>query len=348
MQSIAAAVRVLAACACVCAAVPVQSAGAQDGPYKVLTVKKVGGVGGSDYIYADSDARRLYIARSGAAGHLAVYDLDTLAAVGDIADVSGHGATVDTKYGHGFSTSRPVTMFDAKTLTVIKKIDTGGGPDGYLDDPMLNRVYILSHSAPNVTVLDAKDGAILGTIDLGGEPEEAALDGKGHMYIDLEDKNAIAVVDTKAMKMTGKYDISSKGGGCAGLAMDAKNGVLFASCRDKSNMIVVSAKDGKILDALPTGKGSDGAVFNPATMEAFSSQGDGTITVVKENSPTSFAVEQTIATPMRARTITLDAKTGHLYLMTAEYAPAPAAEPGQRAARPAMIPDSFEIIVVGK
>ena len=130
--------------------------------------------------------------------------------------------------------------------------------------------------------------------------------------------------------------------------MDAKNGVLFASCRDKNNMIIVSAKDGKILDALPTGKGSDGAVFNPATMEAFSSQGDGTITVVKENSPTSFVVEQTIATPMRARTITLDAKTGHLYLMTAEYAPAPAAEPGQRPTRPAMIPDSFEIIVVGK
>ncbi len=348
MHRSASAVRVFATCVSLSAALLPQVSQAQDGPYKVLTVKKVGGVGGSDYLYADSEARRLYIARSGAAGHLAVYDLDTLAPVGDIANVSGHGATIDTKYGHGFATSKPVTMFDSKTMTAIKKIDTGGNPDGYLEDPTMNRVYILSHSAPNVTVLDAKDGAIQGTIDLGGAPEQAALDGKGHMYIDLEDKDAIAVVDTKAMKMTGKYDISSKGGGCAGLAMDAKNGILFASCRDKSNMIIVSANDGKILDALPTGKGSDGAVFNPATMEAFSSQGDGTITVVKENSPTSFAVEQTIATPMRARTITMDAKTGHLYLMTAEYAPAPPAEPGQRPARPAMIPDSFEIIVVGK
>lgn len=336
--------------ACLFAVAPMLplAAVAQDGPYKVLTIKKVGGEGGSDYLYADSEARRLYIARSGPTGHIGVYDLDTLASVGDIPGVSAHGATIDTKSGHGFATSKPVTMFDSKTLASIKKLDTQGNPDGYLDDPYLNRVYILSHAAPNVTVLDTKDGAILGTIDLGGAPEQAALDGKGHLYIDIEDKDAIAVVDTKTMKMTGKYDISSKGGGCAGLALDAKNEILFASCRDKKNMIILSAKDGKILDALPTGNGSDGMVFNPATMEAFSSQGDGTITVVKENSPTSFTVEQTIKTPARARTITMDAKTGHLYLITAEYAPAPPAEPGQRPARPAMIPGSFEIIVVGK
>jgi len=328
--------------------VPVPAA-AQDGPYKVLKTVKVGGEGGSDYIYADSDARRLYIARSGAAGMIHVYDLDSLAEVGTIPGVSGHGATIDTKYHHGFATSKPVTMFDSQTLKVIKTIDTGGSPDGYLVDPMLDRVYILSHSQPNVTILDAKDGAILGTIDAGGAVEEAALDGKGHLYIDLEDKDAIAVVDTAAMKLTGKYDISSKGGGCAGLAIDAVHGVLFASCRDKKNMIIVSAKDGTILDALPEGVGSDGVVFNPATMEAFSSQGDGTITVVKESSPTSFAVEQTVATPLRARTITLDAKTGHLLLMTAEYGPAPApATPGARPGRAPMIPGSFEIIVVGK
>lgn len=303
---------------------------AQDGPYKVLSVTKVGGVGGSDYIYADSDARRLYIARSGPAGHIAVYNLDTLAPVGDIPGVSAHGATVDTRYGHGFATSKPVTMFDSKTLAVIKPLATAGNPDGYLSDPETHRVYILSHAAPNVTVLDAKDGSILGTIDIGGAVEQAALDGKGHMYIDIEDKDAIAVVDTKTMTMTGKYDIASKGGGCAGLAMDAKNGILFAACRDKNNMIILDAKDGKILDALPIGVGCDGAVFNPATKEVFSSQGDGTVTVIKENSPTSFVVEQTVKTPMRARTITMDAKTGRLFLMTAEYAPAPPAEPGQR------------------
>jgi DNA-binding beta-propeller fold protein YncE len=324
--------------------------------YKVLKTVKVGGEGGSDYVYADSDARRLYVARSGAAGMIHVYDLDTFAEVGTIPNTSAHGATVDTKYHHGFATSSPVTMFDSQTLKVIKTIDTGGKPDGYLTDPSNDHVYILSHSQPNVTVLDAKDGAILGTIDAGGAVEEAEVDGKGHLFIDLEDKDAIAVVDTATMKVTGKYDIHSKGGGCAGLAIDARNGVLFASCRDKSNMIIVNAKTGEILTALPIGVGSDGAVFNPATMEAFSSQGDGTLTVVKESStkgetlsPTSFAVEQTVATPVRARTLTLDAKTGHIILITAEYGPAPApTTPGGRPGRPPMIPGSFEIVVVGK
>ncbi len=324
------------------------TASAQTGPYKILSTTKTGGTGGYDYIYADSDARRLYIARSGPAGHVSVYDLDTLAPAGDIAGTSAHGATIDTRYGHGFATSKPVTMFDAKTLAVIKTIAVQGNPDGYLDDPYNNRVYILSHAAPNVTVLDAKDGTILGTIDLGGAPEQAASDGKGHIYIDLEDKDAIAVVDAKSMTMTGKYDISSKGGGCAGLALDAANNILFASCRDKKNMIIVSATDGRILDALPIGTGSDGVVFNPATMEAFSSQGDGTLTVVKENSPTSFAVEQTVATPLRARTLTLDSKTGHIILVTAEFGAAPPPAPGQRFSRPPMLPDSFKIIVVGK
>jgi hypothetical protein len=169
------------------------------------------------------------------------------------------------------------------------------------------------------------------------------------MYIDLEDKDAIAVVDTATLKVVGKYDISSKGGGCAGLALDVAHSVLFASCRDKNNMIVVNAKDGKVLDALPIGTGSDGAVFNPATGEAFSSQGDGTLTVVKENSPTSFSVEQTVKTPPRAKTLTLDTRTGKLFLITAEFGPAPPpATPGARPGRPPMIPGTFAIVTVAK
>jgi hypothetical protein len=316
--------------------------------YKILSTTKVGGEGGSDYLYADSTDRRLYVARSGPAGMIHVYDLDTIKEVGTIEGVSAHGATVDVKYQHGFATSKPVTMFDAKTLKVIKTIDTGGSPDGYITDQAAGRTYILSHTQPNITVLDDKDGSILGTIDAGGAVEQAAFDGKGHMYIDLEDKDAIAVVDTTTMKMTGKYDVSSKGGGCAGLAIDAKNGVLFAACRDKNNMIIVSAADGKILASLPIGVGSDGAVFDPSTMEAFSTQGDGTLTVIKENSPTDFAVEQTVKTPVRARTITEDMKTHHILTMTAEYGPAPAPVAGQRPGRAPMIPGTFQIIVIGK
>jgi hypothetical protein len=161
------------------------------------------------------------------------------------------------------------------------------------------------------------------------------------------------------MTVTAHYDLTGQGGTCAGLAFDAKNRILFAACRNPQNMVVVGADDGKIIATLPIGRGTDGAVFNPATMEAFSSQGDGTLTVIKESSPTSFAVEQTVATPKGAKTITLDPKTGHLFLITAEWgpAPAPAAPPADGSAAPAprpgrnrgpMVPGSFSIIEVGK
>ena len=351
---------VIAAFAALLSLAAVAQTPVQSGPYKILQTVKVGGDGGFDYVTADSNARTLYIARSGPAGHIGVFNLDTLAPLGDIPGVSAHGAIVDHASGHGFATSKPITMFDAKTLAVLKKIDVGGSPDGYILDAYNHRYYELSHSAPNVTVIDPKDGSVLGTIDLGGAPEQAVTDGRGHIYIDLEDKDAIAVVDADTLKVTGKYDLSSRGGGCAGLAIDAKNSILFAACRDKKNMIILSASDGHILTDLPIGVGSDGAVFNPDTNEVFSSQGDGTLTVIKENSPTSFVVEQTVKTPVRAKTITLDTKTGHLILITAEFGsvPAPAARaPGSAPAeaprpagrvRPPMIPGTFSILVVGK
>jgi len=349
---------------------------AQTGPYKVLQTVKVGGDGGMDYVTADSANRTLYVARSGAAGHIGVFNLDTFAQVGDIPGTSGHGAIVDDVTGHGFATSRAITMFDAKTFAIIKTIPVQGNPDGYLNDTVNHRFYELSHSAPNITVIDDKDGSILTTIDIGGAPEQGQFDGKNRIYVDIEDKSAIAVIDASTMKMIGKYDLSSKSGGCAGLALDTKNNILFAACRDKNDMVILSATDGHIITDLPIGVGCDGATFNPATMEAFSSQGDGTVTVIKENSPTDFVVEQTVKTPVRAKTITLDTKTGHLLLITAEYAqpaapaapaaapapaPAPGAAPAEGGRGPggpggrggggrggAMVPGSFEIVVVGK
>jgi hypothetical protein len=330
----------------------------QSGPYKVLQIVKVGGDGGMDYVTADSANRTLYVARSGPAGHIGVFSLDTFAQVGDIPNTSAHGAVVDDVTGHGFATSRAITMFDAKTFAIIKTIPVQGNPDGFIDD---------------------KDGSILTTIDIGGAPEQGQFDGKNRIYVDIEDKAAIAVIDANTMKMVGKYDLSSKSGGCAGLALDAKNNILFAACRDHNDMVILSATDGHIITDLPIGQGCDGATFNPATNEAFSSQGDGTLTVIKENSPTSFAVEQTVATPVRAKTITLDTRIGHLLLITAEYGPvpappAPAAAPatptpgssapptaggpagsgrpggpgGFRGPRAPMIPGSFQIVVVGK
>src|ERR1700730_2925761 len=320
------------------AMVPFSSLAQQAGPYKVLQTVKVGGEGGFDYVYADDIGRKLYVPRSGPAGRITVFDLDTLKPAGEIASVSAHGVAVDTKSQHGFASSKPVAMFDAKTLATIKTIEVQGGPDGILADPFLGRIYVFSHSAPNVTLLDAKDGSIVGTVDLGGAPEQGVLDGKGRLYIDLEDKGSIAVVDTKTLKLTTTYDLQGKGGTCAGLAMDVKNNILFAACRNPQTMVILNAGDGKILATLPIGTGTDGAVFNPKTMEAFSSEGGGTLTIVRENSPTSFVVEQTLQTLPRAKTLTLDSKTNRLLLITAEFAPAPAPPPGGRQARVQMVP----------
>ncbi|HXN65310.1 MAG TPA: hypothetical protein VN862_08255 [Candidatus Acidoferrales bacterium] len=321
-----------------------------EGPYKVLRTAKLGGDGGFDYVYADSDGRRLYIPRPAQTGaHVAVFNLDTLESAGDIPNTNARGVAVDPKSHHGFASSKPVTMWDTTTMQVIKTIDVDGGPDGILFDPYNERVYIFSHRAPNATVIDAKDGNVVGTIDLGGAPEQAVTDGKGHLYVDLEDKDMIAAVDAKTMKVTGQYDLQKKGGGPGGLAFDVKNHVLFASCHDPQTMVILNSEDGKILDTLPIGNGTDGATFNPETKEAFSSQRDGTMTVIKENSPTSFAVEQNVQTMTGAKTLTLDSKTGHILLIAAEFTPPPTPPPaGGRGGRGQMVPGSFTILVVGK
>jgi len=322
------------------------------GPYKVVKIAKVGGDGGFDYVYADAAGRRLYVPRSGQTGaRISVFNLDTLEPVGEIAGFNGHGAVVDPKSGMGFATSKPVAMWNAKTLAPMAPITVQGNPDGILFDAFNQRVYILSHIAPNMTVLDSTSGAIVGTIDLGGAPEQAATDGKGHIYVDIEDKGQVAVIDAKTMTVTAKYDLGAATLTPAGLALDAKNHILFAACRNPAQMVILNADNGKILATLPLGTGTDGATFNPDTMEAFSSPGDGTLTVIKENSPTSFAVEQTVQTPPAAKTLTLDSKTGRIILITAEYEPAPPSDappvPG-RVRRGPMIAGSFQLVAVGK
>jgi DNA-binding beta-propeller fold protein YncE len=327
------------------------------GPYKLLKTAKVGGAGGFDYVYADDIGRRLYIARSGTQGatpipgRVAVFNLDTLDSVGEIPNVSGHGAAVDPKSGHGFASSKPVAMWDTKTLATIKTIDVEGGPDGILFDPFNQRVYVFSHRAPNATVINSVDGSVVGTIDLGGAPEQAVTDGKGHLYVDIEDKANVAVVDAKTMAVTAHYDLSDKGGTPAGLAFDVKNHILFVACRTPAPgmMVMLNAENGKVIATLPLAGGSDGAVFNPATKEAFSSAGNGTLTVIKENSKDSFAVEQIVQTMQSAKTLTLDSKTKHVLLIGAEFGPPPTPAPATgRAGRGPMVPDSFSILVVGK
>jgi hypothetical protein len=342
---------VLAAAIAMTASIAVAQKDAATGPYKVLKTAKVGGEGNFDYIFADAEGRRLYTPRSGPMGHLSVFNLDTLEPVGEIPNIGAGGAVVDPKSHHGFSTTKPMTMWDSVTLKVIKMIEVGDArPDGIMFDPFNERVWVQSHTPPYSTVIDAKDGTVVGTLDLGGQPEQAVSDGKGHIFIDLEDKGSIAAVDAKTLKVTATYDLAGKGGTCAGLAFDVKNHILFATCRNPQTMVILNSEDGKVIATLPIGSGTDGAVFNASTMEAFSSQSDGTLTVVKENSPTNFVVEQTVTTKPVAKTLTLDSKTGHILLFSAEFAPAPPGAPARPAGPPRgpMIPDSFVLLMVGK
>jgi DNA-binding beta-propeller fold protein YncE len=343
------------------------------GPYKVVKTARVGGEGGWDYIYADVDGRRLYIARGAVAAQsipdrVSVYNLDTLEPAGELTGVGGHGAVVDSKSGHGFVSGKPVTMFDAKALKVIKTIDPGTAqPDGMTIDAAAQRVYVFSHPTKDATVIDAKDGTVLGKIDLGGVPEQGVADGKGMLYVVMQDnEGSVTAVDTKTMKATAHFPLGDKGG-CNGLALDAKNQVLFAACarsgnpldRTKPMMVVLSAKDGKVLANLPLAGASDGAAFNPATMEAFSAHGNGTMTIVKEVNPTTFEVEQNLDTMNGARPITFDSKTNRVLTMAQEFgAPAvpPAAPAGGAGAAPgparggrgAVVPGSFTILAIGK
>lgn len=343
------------------------------GLYNVLKTARVGGEGNWDYIYADSSGRRLYIPRrapappAGAAAasaaaevktRLSIYNLDTLELVSEIEGIGGQGTVVDPKSGHGFTSSKPISMFDTKTMKLIKTIDAGDAqPDGITFDAFNERVYIFSHPTKDATVIDAKDGTVLGRIDLGGVPEEGIADGRGKLYDVMQDaQGSVAVVDVKTMKTTAHYPFGDKGR-CNGLALDAKNHVLFAACGNSGNppadppqpmMVILNADTGKILANLPLPGGSDGAIFNAATMEAYSTQGSGNLTIVKENSPTSFEVEQNLQTMNGARTIAFDSKTNHIFTMSDERGPAPAPQPGGRGGRGAAIPGSFTILMIGK
>jgi DNA-binding beta-propeller fold protein YncE len=319
-----------------------------DGPYKVSKVVKVGGEGTFDTAFADVEARRLYIPRK-SPGRISVFNLDSLEPVGEIPDAAANGVVIDPKSGHGFASSKPVTMFDAKTLKTIKTIDVQGRPDTILFDPFNQHVFIFSHTAPNATVINAVDGEVLGTIDLDGEPEQAVTDRNGRVYVDVRDKNDIAVIDAKTLTVAARYSVATKGGRCSGLAIDVKNRILFAGCRMPQTMVILNAADGKILEALPIGSTADSAIFNPKTNEAYSAQIDGTLTIIKENSPTRFAIEQIVQTKDSAKQMVWDSNTNRILLIAADFLPpTEAPRAGVAGYGGKMVPDSLSILVVTK
>jgi DNA-binding beta-propeller fold protein YncE len=277
------------------------------------------GNGGIDYVYADNDGRRVYVPRGGSTF---VFDLDSHKYVGAITNVSGHGVAIDTATHHGISSSSPPSLFDTETMQKIKSIDVQGRPDGILLEPLTDRVYIFSHESPSITAIDPKDGSVVDTIDIpDGAMEQAQSDGQGKLYADIENQKKIAVVDVKALKVLTEYDLGDSAGEPGGLGLDAKNHILFAMCANPNVCVVLNADDGRVLATLPIGNGTDGGGFNPNTMEAWSSQRDGTLTIIKENSPTNFAVEQTVQTKVGCKTSSLDTKNNHIVLICTERLP---------------------------
>jgi glutamine cyclotransferase len=290
-----------------------------DTPYKVLDTTQLMGNGGIDYVYADNDGRRVYVPRG---GNTFVFDLDNHNYIGSITNVGGHGVAIDTATHHGFSSNAKIAMFDTETMQKIKDIDVTSRPDGILLEPFTDEVLIFSHESPSITAIDPKDGTVVGTIDIpDGAMEQAQSDGQGKLYCDVENQKKIAVVDMRAMKVLTLYDLGDTAGEPGGLGLDVKNHILFAMCANPNVCVVVNADDGKVLATLPLDGGTDGGGFNPATMEAWSSQRNGTLTIIKESSPTSFAVEQTVQTKQGCKTSSLDTKNNQIVLICTERLP---------------------------
>ena len=284
-------------------------------PYQVLDTTRLMGNGGIDFVTVDNDGRRVYVPRG---EQTFVFDLDSHKYIGTVTNCGGRGVAVDTATHHGFSSAGKIAMFDTETMRKLKDIDVQGRPDGIMLEPLTDRIYVLSHETPNLTAIDPRDGSVTGTLQVGGAVEQSQSDGQGKLYVAIEDEKKIAVVDVKALKLITKYDLGDTAGEPAGLGLDVKNHILFAMCAKPDVCVVMNADDGKVLATLPLGSGTDGGGFNPATMEAWSSQRDGTLTIIKENSPTNFAVVQTVPTKAGCKTSALDTKNNRIVLICTE------------------------------
>ncbi|MDX6404762.1 MAG: hypothetical protein QOH70_2217 [Blastocatellia bacterium] len=313
--------------------------------YHVTKTVKLGGDGGWDYLTVN--AGRIYISRG---THVMVVDADKGAVVGDIPNTNGvHGIAIAPDLDKGFISdgrANDVTIFDVKTLKVTGTAPTGKNPDAIIYDFASKRVFTFNGASKDATAIDAKTGTVAGTIALGGKPEFAVADEKGHIFVNIEDTSEIVQFDSKKLTVENRWKIAP-GEEPSGLAIDRKNRRLFSVCSNKL-MVVVNANDGKIITTLPIGSGTDAAGFDPETGYAFSSNGDGTLTVVHEDSPDKFAVVENVPTLRRARTMALDPKTHQVYTVTAEFGPAPAATTAQPRPRPPMLPGSFTLIILSR
>ncbi len=315
--------------------------------YHVIKTYKLGGDGGWDYLTIDAASRHLYISRG---THVIVIDADSGKPVGDIPDTPGvHGIALAPEFGRGFvSNGREgtVTVFDLKSLKALSKIKVGDNPDAILYDPASKRVFTFNGRSDDVTAIDAAKGTVVGTIKVDGKPEFAASDEKGEVFVNIEDKSELMALDPNTLGVKARWPLAP----CeepSGLAIDRKHRRLFSGCGNKL-MSVVDADSGKVIATPPIGAGVDANAFDAETGLAFASCGEGVLTVVHEDAADKFSVAETVPTERGARTMALDPTTHQIFLVTAKFGPPPAATAEQPRPRPAILPDSFEVLVVGK
>ncbi|HEX6834747.1 MAG TPA: YncE family protein [Rudaea sp.] len=324
------------------------SAHAADGnTWKEQSRHVVGGAGGWDLLEVDAASRRVFITRG---DHLMVLDVDSGKAVGDVAGLShAHGVALVPKLGRGYVSSGGddrVVAFDLATFKPIGEIATGKNPDAMVYDAASRHVFAFNARSNDATVIDPESNKTIATVPLPGQPELAVSDARGKVFVNLEDKNQIAAIDTRTNAVAGTWSLGS----CeepTGLAIDPAHSRLFSVCANRQ-MAILDARSGKLVATVPIGDGPDGAAFDPASANAFSSNSDGTLTVVHEDDADHFHVAATVATPARSRTITLDEKTHRVVLPFAQFDAAPAPTAEQPHPRPVMKPGSFGLVVIGK
>ena len=322
------------------------AAQAAPGGYHVARSIALGGEGGWDYLTVDPAAHRLYVSH---ATRVQVIDTDTNAVVGEIPGTEGvHGIALAPELGRGFTSNGragTVTVFDIKTLAVLDTVKvTGENPDAIAYEPTTRRVFTFNGRSANATAIDAATAKVVGTLPLGGKPEFAVADGKGRMYVNIEDKGALVAFDAKVLTVTANWPLTP----CeepSGLAIDREHRRLFAGCGNKL-MAVVDGDSGRVLATLPIGAGVDANAFDPATGFAFASNGEGTLTVVHEDTPEKFTLAGNVPTKRGARTMALDPATHRIYLATAQFGPPPSPTAERPRPRPSIVAGTFEVIVL--
>ena len=315
-------------------------------PYQVSQHFKPGGDGGWDYLTVDPDAHRLYFGRG---ARVQVLDENTGALLGEILDTPGiHGVAVVASLGRGYTSNgrdSSVTVFDLKTLVTVTKIRLDQrNPDAILYEPVTKRVFTFNGGSGSATAIDAATDSVIGTVALGDKPEFAVADGRGMVFVNLEDSSVVVGFDAATLAIRSRWPLSP-GANPTGLALDREHHRLFSACSNDT-LVVLDAVSGKLVAALPIGKNVDAAAYDPATQLVFASNGEGTLSVIREETPDRYTLVANVPTQRGARTMALDPRTHRIYEATAQFGEPPAPTPERPRPRPPMIPGSFQILVL--